>query len=184
MIQIAQLYFINDESAEQIRQIHTDMADYYLSITRGDLLLICETVENVTQRFKIMWDTVLADLAFKAISVVYADGYITWDDTQIIIRDDDISSYDYGSETEEVWPPEGPEIIEFVYKTQFHYSKCSMNCPVCYDDFNSTIMSLCNHSVCTSCLKSMHESNLFTCPICRSDVFKWPIAIAMGAKII
>lgn len=51
-------------------------------------------------------------------------------------------------------------------------------CPVCYETYEPMYGSLCGHHICLECMKKMDKSKLVNCPICRSDKFKFPIALA------
>lgn len=57
-------------------------------------------------------------------------------------------------------------------------------CPVCYDTFEVFFGSNCGHYVCTPCMRKMDEKHIYNCPMCRSDVFKYPIAIACNRDFV
>ncbi len=91
--------------------------------------------------------------------VQYEGGYILFDDFDIIMG---IEESDYVT----------PEVSE----------ECE--CPVCYETFLPVYVSLCGHSVCNGCMVNMSNKGHNKCPICRSDSFKYPIALACNRNYI
>jgi hypothetical protein len=57
-------------------------------------------------------------------------------------------------------------------------------CPVCYDTYEPMYGSLCGHHVCNDCMISMDARGLTKCPLCRSDSFKFPIAVACDRRFV
>jgi len=51
-------------------------------------------------------------------------------------------------------------------------------CPVCYEAYEPMYGSLCGHRACVDCMRKMDRIGLTKCPMCRSDDFKFPIAMA------
>ena len=51
------------------------------------------------------------------------------------------------------------------------------DCPVCMEPYEPMFGSTCGHHCCVDCMKKMDESGLVRCPLCRSDEFKFPIAM-------
>lgn len=61
----------------------------------------------------------------------------------------------------------------------------SQECPVCYESFKytSSMVALCGHGTCMTCIGKMAEKNMVTCPICRSDSFKWLIGYIRSSAL-
>ena len=57
-------------------------------------------------------------------------------------------------------------------------------CPVCYESYEPMYGSLCGHHTCNNCMISMDARGLTKCPLCRSDSFKFPIAIACNRSFV
>jgi hypothetical protein len=57
-------------------------------------------------------------------------------------------------------------------------------CPVCYELYEPMIMSLCGHNACNDCMIKMGSNGLTKCPICRSDRFKYPIAVVCDRSFV
>jgi hypothetical protein len=57
-------------------------------------------------------------------------------------------------------------------------------CPVCYETYEPMYGSTCGHSVCNKCMVNMNEKGLHNCPLCRSDRFKYPIALACNRNYV
>jgi hypothetical protein len=57
-------------------------------------------------------------------------------------------------------------------------------CPVCYDTYEPMYGSNCGHHICLDCMQGMDKKGLVKCPLCRSDDFKFPIAVACNRKFI
>ena len=51
-------------------------------------------------------------------------------------------------------------------------------CPVCYESYEPVYGSLCGHRACVDCMRKMDRMGITKCPMCRSDDFKFPIAMA------
>lgn len=144
----ARVRFLNELAQDEIRSISNDITEYYLSITRSGLLLICEPFVNVTYSFPIAYSPVLLRIAERGYEV-YFDSFdkISWDE---FVED----------------PDPDPEPI--VLSTD-------QECPICYESFKdvTSMVALCGHGVCMKCLVKMAEKNMNKCPICRSESFKW-----------
>jgi hypothetical protein len=57
-------------------------------------------------------------------------------------------------------------------------------CPVCYEPYEPMYGSLCGHHTCVECMKRMDAQGLHKCPMCRSDDFKFPIAVACNRMFV
>jgi hypothetical protein len=57
-------------------------------------------------------------------------------------------------------------------------------CPVCYESYEPMFMSLCGHHACNDCMIKMESKGLSRCPICRSDSFKYPIAVVCNRSFV
>jgi hypothetical protein len=164
----ARIRFLNPDALEQIRSVRSDLAEYYISLTPAGLLLICEPYENVTYSYPIEYSRQLMDLADNRWESVDFDDIdeISWSDPE----DDD----------------EGPVPDPVVFSYDLGFDPSVQECPVCYESFRDTnsMVALCGHGACMSCLKKMAEKKMITCPMCRSDSFKWLIGYASGHVLI
>lgn len=57
-------------------------------------------------------------------------------------------------------------------------------CPVCYENHEPMYGSLCGHRACIDCMKRMGRMGITKCPMCRSDDFKFPIAMACNIMFV
>ena len=142
--------FLNPDALDHIRSISNDIIEYYISLTPAGLLLICEPYVNVIYSYPIQFSRQLLDLANDHWGTVEFDGYDT---------------VSWGKDEETILCSANSDLSD-------------QECPVCYESFNNTsnMVATCGHGACMSCLKKMAEKNLNTCPICRSESFKWLIA--------
>jgi len=70
-----------------------------------------------------------------------------------------------------------------VYESYLIFTTKEMECPICYEEFKTDIVSKCGHCACEKCMVKMCQANVMTCPMCRSDAFRFPIAVAIGHYI-
>ena len=42
-----------------------------------------------------------------------------------------------------------------------------IKCPICLEETTDNYVSKCNHGVCIYCLKTMINSGINSCPLCR-----------------
>jgi len=91
-----------------------------------------------------------------------------------------ISDYDDGSETEDfnlIMPIlESDYVIPIVEDIE--------ECPVCLETYEPMYGPLCGHNVCNDCMRNMDLKGLTKCPLCRSDSFKFPIALACNRSFV
>jgi hypothetical protein len=57
-------------------------------------------------------------------------------------------------------------------------------CPVCMEMFEPQYMSRCGHCICNDCMVKMDRNGLGRCPMCRSEEFRFPIAMACERDFI
>ena len=57
-------------------------------------------------------------------------------------------------------------------------------CPVCMETFEPQYGSLCGHCICNECMVKMDRNGLMRCPMCRSNEFRFPIAMACERDFI
>lgn len=104
------------------------------------------------------------------IGISYLEVVVSEDETfrfyidNIIVHEDNVQ-YDNG-------------VIEFVREEDYVIVAGPEECPVCLETYTNSYGSTCGHSVCVPCLKRMNENNLSTCPMCRSELFAFPVAKA------
>ena len=160
----ARIRFLNPDALEHIRSVRTDIAEYYISLTPAGLLLICEPYENITYSYPIQYSRQLIRLSS------------SWDPVDF----DDIDEISWSEEDD------GPVPDPVVFSYDLGFDPSVQECPVCYESFKDTnsMVALCGHGACMSCLKKMGEKNMNTCPMCRSDSFKWLIGYASGHVLI
>jgi len=162
----ARIRFLNPDALEHIRSVRTDIADYYISLTPARLLLICEPYEDVNYAYPIEYSRQLLDIASNHYGTVEFDDIdeISWSDPE----------------------DEGPVPDPVVFSYDLGFDPSVQECPVCYESFKDTnsMVALCGHGACMSCLRKMGENKMNTCPMCRSDSFKWLIGYASGHVLI
>jgi len=159
--------FVHPDGNSHIESIKTDTATYYLSLFSNDLLLICKPFDNTVFTYPIENTMVLARVATLGIDIDYDNGRIYW-------NEDPVSHFeDEDSEQEPI-----------IFSHNLGFKLGETECPICYEDFESGHIALCGHGACTSCLKKMGKANLYICPICRSNEFKWVVNLAMGHVLI
>jgi hypothetical protein len=99
--------------------------------------------------------------------VQYEGGMIMFTDEVVYIDDDE----------EDVMP-----ISDNDYVISLDQDKTE--CPVCYETYEPMYGSLCGHNACNDCMIKMDSKGLTKCPMCRSDSFKFPIALACNRSFV
>ena len=116
---------------------------------------MCENhYEEWIQSFEIAPSQIFIDLFNYQYRINYNNGVIAWDEGDIMVYESDI-----------------------IFTTK------EMECPICYENFKTNIISKCGHCVCEDCMIKMCASNHTNCPMCRSFEFRFPIAVAIGHYI-
>jgi len=102
--------------------------------------------------------------------VEYVNGMIMFTDL--------LPDYDDGSQTEDDFMPvfESDYVVPMVEDIE--------ECPVCYELYEPMYGSVCGHRACNNCMISMDATGLTKCPMCRSDDFKFPIALACNRSFV
>jgi len=121
-----------------------------------DLLL---EVENVDELYRFYMEYSANIASGINHEVEYTNGMIMFTDFDLIIG---ITEYDYTV-----------PIVEDLEE-----------CPVCYETYEPMYGSLCGHHTCLECMRKMDAQGLSTCPLCRSDNFKYPIAVACNRMFV
>lgn len=102
--------------------------------------------------------------------VEYEGGMILFTNEVVYIEDDD--------EEEDVVVPISDE--DYVISLDEDVTEC----PVCYETYEPMYGSLCGHNACNACMIKMDASGLTKCPLCRSDNFRFPIAVACNRSFV
>ena len=161
--------FVSPTSLEVIRTIRNEHTTFrILQDGNDDLLLEVRPSQDESFRF-IMEYT--ADLASGInLDVMYTDGYILFTDP----------IWDSESDTEDF-----DVIMRF---TELDYTVPMVEdieeCPVCYESYEPMYGSRCGHHVCLDCMKKMDVSGIVRCPLCRSEDFKFPVAMACNRVFV
>ena len=104
-------------------------------------------------------------------SVVYENGVILFTD---------IDDWDSESETDM------PDLVVQVQDTDYTVPMVEdvEECPVCYELYEPMYGSVCGHHTCLDCMQRMDQMGITKCPMCRSDDFKFPIAVACNKMFV
>lgn len=57
-------------------------------------------------------------------------------------------------------------------------------CPVCLESYDPMFGSTCGHQCCVDCMRKMYDQRLTRCPLCRSEEFRFPIAMACNQTFV
>jgi hypothetical protein len=154
--------FTTPGAAQMIENIANDMTIFRIeeSSMPDELVLICDNFTATVYRFHMVYTADLASGLGRFVE--YHNGIVLFTDETNFDLIMDIQESDYTV-------PMVEDIDE---------------CPVCYEQYEPMYGSLCGHSVCNDCMQKMDDMNLKSCPICRSDDFKYPIAVACGRNFI
>jgi hypothetical protein len=155
--------FVSPDAHDIINNIRTNNTTYSIGQDGNDeLFLEVRPSDDEIFRFHLEYSADLASGVNR--SVVYENTHIMFTDEV---------NWDSGSETEsdffiEVQPDD--YIVPMFDDVE--------ECPVCYEAYEPMYGSLCGHRACVDCMRKMDRIGLTKCPMCRSDDFKFPIAMA------
>jgi hypothetical protein len=152
--------FESPEVPDLIERIRTDTALFFVEPSSNGNYLELKCVDHDRGTNFVFYMT-YTNLLNRCVGheVEYENGYIVFEDFDLVMS---IDKTDYVI----------PEVSE----------ECE--CPVCYESYLPVYVSLCGHSTCNSCMMNMDSKGLLQCPICRSDAFKYPIALACNRNYI
>jgi hypothetical protein len=79
-----------------------------------------------------------------------------------------------------------PDVLVRIQETDYTIPMVedTEECPVCYEPYEPVYGSLCGHYTCVKCMKKMDAIGMTSCPMCRSEYFKFPIALACERMFI
>ena len=58
------------------------------------------------------------------------------------------------------------------------------DCPVCLESYDPMFGSTCGHQCCVDCMRKMYDQRITRCPLCRSEEFRFPIAMACNQTFV
>ena len=160
--------FMSPTAEDIIRNIRTPDTTFYIGQDENDDLFL-EVVPSIDATFRF-YMSYAPDIASGIDRYVeYENGYIyDWDSIPGI--DDDINENNFTPirETDYIIP-----MMEDVEE-----------CPVCYEQYEPMYGSLCGHRACLDCMRKMDARGLTKCPMCRSEDFKFPIAVSCNKMFV
>jgi zinc-RING finger domain len=159
---MARVTFTTPGAAQMIESIANEMTVFTIeeSPLPGELILVCDNFTATVYRFYMLYSADLASGVGRLVE--YHNGMVLFTDETNFDLIMDIQESDY--------------IVPMVEDIE--------ECPVCYEQYEPMYGSLCGHSVCNDCMQKMDDMKLNSCPICRSEDFKYPIAVACGRNFI
>ena len=162
--------FVSPTSASIIEMIRGSTTVFTIRQNGFDELLLECT--NGPDEFFHLYREYTVDMASGVNrEVQYADGWIMFTD-----------EWDSESETD----TDMPDLVTPVLETDYTVPMVEdvEECPVCYEPYEPMYGSVCGHHTCLDCMKRMDQAGLTKCPMCRSDDFKFPIAVACNKMFV
>lgn len=165
--------FMSPDAHAIIASIRTNNTRYSIGQDgNDDLFLEVRPSDDEVFRFHLDYSANLASGVNH--SVVYENGLIFFTDTV---------DWDTASETEN---ENNFDLVVPVQESDYTVPMFDdlEECPVCYEQYEPMYGSLCGHHTCLDCMKRMAHTGLTKCPMCRSDDFKFPIAMACNIMFV
>ena len=162
--------FMSPDAHAIIMSIRTNNTRYSIGQDgNDDLFLEVRPSDDEVFRFHLAYSANLASGVNR--SVVYEDGLIFFTDNV---------DWDSASETDM------PDLVVPVQESDYTVPMFDdlEECPVCYESYYPLYGSLCGHHTCLECMKKMGRLGTTKCPMCRSDDFKFPIAMACNIMFV
>jgi len=160
---MTRVIFTTPGAARTIESIANEMTVFTIqeSPLPGELILMCDNFTETIHKFYMLYSADLASGIGRLVE--YSNG-------MILFTDDD-SDFD---------------LIMDVRETDYTVPMVEdiEECPVCYEQYEPMYGSLCGHRVCNDCMQKMDDMKIISCPLCRSEDFKYPIAVACGRNFI
>jgi hypothetical protein len=168
--------FMSPTTEDIIRTIRTPDTTFYIDQDENDdlFLEVCPS-EYETFRFHMSYAPDIASGVNRYVE--YENGYILFTD--------DI--YDWASVPDvEVDFDTNENNFTSILETDYTIPMIEdvEECPVCYEQYEPMYGSLCGHRACLDCMRRMDATGLTKCPMCRSDDFKFPIAVACNKMFV
>ncbi len=64
-------------------------------------------------------------------------------------------------------------------------AKVCEECPICFVDMDPTVVAVCDHSICASCIKKHMGSRLKpACPMCRRSYTDAEVEFVLGRRVL
>ena len=163
---MSRVIFTTPGDARAIESIANEMSVFTIeeSPLPGELILVCDNFTDTVHKFCILYSADLASGIGRLVE--YSNGMILFTDEYDSEGDFDLVMT--FKETDYTVP-----MVEDIEE-----------CPVCYEQYEPMYGSLCGHRVCNDCMQKMDDMKIVSCPLCRSEDFKYPIAVACGRNFI
>ena len=161
--------FMSPTAPEVIRNIRGPFAQFTIRQDgHDDLFLEVSPREEEVYRFYMIYSEDLASGLNRDVEYVCG---------QIMFTDDLESESDDSDDFRFVVPIKN---TDYTIPTEEDVAEC----PVCYEMYEPMYGSKCGHHICLDCMQSMDYRGLVMCPLCRSDDFKFPIAVACNKMFV
>ena len=153
--------FMSPTADDIIRNIRTRDTTFYIGQDENDdLFLEINPTLDESFRFYVSYTVDIANGINRYVE--YENGYILFTDDWSSVDKIPVLETDY--------------MIPMIDDVE--------ECPVCYEPYEPMYGSLCGHRACLDCMKRMDTMGLTKCPMCRSDDFRFPIAVACNKMFV